>query len=79
MQQCSPWCTKNVQRCFGNGDVSDSDEVDTPEAVTSPPAMKEPTWYTPYRRVENSVAVVQVGSVHQGFFGDPNLNRSEFG
>ena len=30
-------------------------------------------------RVVVSVAVVQDGSVHQGFFGDPNLNRSEFG
>ena len=27
----------------------------------------------------SSVAVVQVGSVHQGFFGYPNLNQSEFG
>ena len=29
--------------------------------------------------VRISVAIVQVGSVHQGFFGDPNLNQSEFG
>ena len=46
---------KNVQRCFGNGDVSDSDEVDAPEADTSPPAMKGPTWYTSYRRAENDL------------------------
>ena len=36
-------------------------------------------WWVDKMWVPLSVAVVQVGSVHQGFFGGPNLNRSEFG